>query len=561
MRSALFAFRFSIFVLLAGPLLAQEVVLSTPLHYRGFDPAVPLLTVQGSGNQTSNITEFRDRTTGAAVTWMDFGGKLNTVLANISAQWLNNICMADANTPGADAGAKIAYCINRLPATGGTVDARGLEGPQTIAQNVFAGVAKPVHLRLGAATFSVTAAQNLPSNSRITGDGPIITNFVIGTAFLDPFNVVDASNATLEDFRITGTGNSAGLGVVNPEIGISIRSTGVTYPANVKVRNVEITNTTVAVYIHEVSQVSVYDSYIHDQVWDIGDSEGYGVLVEIGSRISVSHNTFLNVPRHAIYFSQETVDSQADGNLITGGNRAQIAVQDNNNGLWAQRNNIIGNTIYGVVTAAGEADVAYGILVGPQSRYTQVSGNLVVAPQDGGIFISGSDALANAPTSNTVEGNLVFVSGATARGIRLARATDNHVVGNTLIGDNVAGIAGILVAGSVALNATENVLEANHIKNFNVGIDMSGGTTIDTYANGNSIVDAATPINDGGTTSRIGLNLQNGVPLLGPKTFGALGAPANGTIYYCSDCTIANPCAAAGTGAFAKRLNGIWVCN
>lgn len=47
----------------------------------------------------------------------------------------------------------------------------------------------------------------------------------------------------------------------------------------------------------------------------------------------------------------------------------------------------------------------------------------------------------------------------------------------------------------------------------------------------------------------------------GTLTQGTLGTPANGTMVYCSDCTIANPCAAAGTGAFAKRLNGVWVCN
>jgi len=43
--------------------------------------------------------------------------------------------------------------------------------------------------------------------------------------------------------------------------------------------------------------------------------------------------------------------------------------------------------------------------------------------------------------------------------------------------------------------------------------------------------------------------------------FAALGTPANGTFCYCSDCTIANPCAGSGTGALAKRLNGVWVCN
>lgn len=43
--------------------------------------------------------------------------------------------------------------------------------------------------------------------------------------------------------------------------------------------------------------------------------------------------------------------------------------------------------------------------------------------------------------------------------------------------------------------------------------------------------------------------------------FGALGTPQNGTLFYCSDCTIASPCAASGAGALAKRLNGVWVCN
>jgi hypothetical protein len=44
-------------------------------------------------------------------------------------------------------------------------------------------------------------------------------------------------------------------------------------------------------------------------------------------------------------------------------------------------------------------------------------------------------------------------------------------------------------------------------------------------------------------------------------TFANLGTPVNGTMLFCSDCTIANPCAGAGTGALAKRLNGVWVCN
>jgi hypothetical protein len=51
------------------------------------------------------------------------------------------------------------------------------------------------------------------------------------------------------------------------------------------------------------------------------------------------------------------------------------------------------------------------------------------------------------------------------------------------------------------------------------------------------------------------------IATLDPIAQGSLGTPANGSIAYCSDCNIANPCTGGGTGALAKRLNGAWVCN
>jgi len=43
--------------------------------------------------------------------------------------------------------------------------------------------------------------------------------------------------------------------------------------------------------------------------------------------------------------------------------------------------------------------------------------------------------------------------------------------------------------------------------------------------------------------------------------FSNLGAPADGTIRYCSDCEISSVCAGGSTGAVAKRIHGVWVCN
>lgn len=43
--------------------------------------------------------------------------------------------------------------------------------------------------------------------------------------------------------------------------------------------------------------------------------------------------------------------------------------------------------------------------------------------------------------------------------------------------------------------------------------------------------------------------------------FASLGTPSNNHLVICTNCTVANPCAGGGTGALAKRLNGVWVCN
>lgn len=52
-----------------------------------------------------------------------------------------------------------------------------------------------------------------------------------------------------------------------------------------------------------------------------------------------------------------------------------------------------------------------------------------------------------------------------------------------------------------------------------------------------------------------------GHPLqLAPDTFAKLGTPPDGTITFCADCQITNPCLSGGTGASAKRILGAWVC-
>lgn len=81
---------------------------------------------------------------------------------------LNNVRKCD-QFAGADAGVKIAACIAALPSTGGIADARGLEGAQTIATDLWASTTTPFLLLLGGGTYSFSAAQTVSSVSKIIG--------------------------------------------------------------------------------------------------------------------------------------------------------------------------------------------------------------------------------------------------------------------------------------------------------------------------------------------------------------------------------------------------------
>ena len=65
-----------------------------------------------------------------------------------------------------------------------------------------------------------------------------------------------------------------------------------------------------------------------------------------------------------------------------------------------------------------------------------------------------------------------------------------------------------------------------------------------------------------GSGTATGLTIAGtNVITLGSVAFASLPASLNGSLIYCSDCAIANPCTGSSTGAVAKRINGAWVCN
>jgi hypothetical protein len=89
-----------------------------------------------------------------------------------------------------------------------------------------------------------------------------------------------------------------------------------------------------------------------------------------------------------------------------------------------------------------------------------------------------------------------------------------------------------------------------------------GGIGSNSYIDSNANFYSNTILPPNATASSIGSQGVSASTLsISPTVFAHLGTPTNGNFVYCSDCTISNPCASGGTGALAKRLNGIWVCN
>ncbi len=94
-----------------------------------------------------------------------------------------------------------------------------------------------------------------------------------------------------------------------------------------------------------------------------------------------------------------------------------------------------------------------------------------------------------------------------------------------------------------------------------IAFSTAGNTTTIGSLEQSGAASGAMAIRSGTTTTPKTLSFFGTAVVFPTVTFSTLPSPTNGMVCYCSDCTIANPCAGGGTGAIAKRLNGGWVCN
>jgi hypothetical protein len=235
-------------------------------------------------------------------------------------------------------------------------------------------------------------------------------------------------------------------------------------------------------------------------------------------------------------------------------------------------------------SGAGVYGTVYGVLIGDlKQSFVSSAWGIYQQGATTNNYLQGQAGIGTA----TLTAQLNTVSGATGRPALLAQAASGESASATLAqfnngsGTAVVTIAaggqiksvgtgsnfrfdysGVTAAGFLDVNTTGSVLLSSNVSGADVVSDsaksqwrMFFSQSSDTWGIQRS------PI--GGTwtpTTMMSMNSLGEVIHVG-VTFANLGTPSNGAFAYCSDCTIANPCASGGTGAFAKRLNGSWVCN
>lgn len=515
------------------------------------------------------------------------------VRKNTVAQKANNVRKADAfGSTSSNAYDRITLAIANLPAGGGIVDATGLEGAQSITSTISS--TKPVHLLLGAATYSCSAGSycfNLLAGSHIEGiGGASVVNVSAGR---DGVNA--NSFTTISNFTLVGPGTASNT--------FSAIDSGGTTRVSIRHMRIEDWGT----HCINTGGGSTYWSVTHNLIQDCIEN---GILNGAGSTDNdYSHNTILNVEANAIDLngSRNTVVGNnikgagpgggavdkwgilatpagiynADDNTIAyntvDGSGAQNIIIKAAPGLTANRNNIIGNTSINALNGNGSCICVDGSSAGTIAG-TKILGNITGGCAIQGVVVDGSVATV---TDTQVENN--WLIGNTG-GAYVDTGTRTRVVGNVeTIADAIYRIrTAMLVTGPLfvgtapagAISAGIGMTKENGIYWRNqandadlLGIQMGNGGANELILRGGGGTSSIRFESSNGTLrmnmTEAGVFTLQGSGMLGfaGVAFAALGAPANGTFVFCADCTIANPCAGGGGGALAKRLGGGWVCN
>lgn len=422
----------------------------------------------------------------------------------------------------------------------------GNEYPQTEAGIILAisDASAGDTIYLPAATYAITTGIIVNKQLRIIGSPPYLGDVAQPTS---GGSVLSGSGITILKLEKDGT-VIENLFIFDPTgnastIGIELEN-GATGVTDWTLRNVIVKGTNklgTGIRLEYALRGNIEGCHIRD--WNVDLSFNPNGSLKSNANItsgatvanSVTGVFFASLAADTGFFYGNTIEGNDTGMVIDGG---KITVDGNH-----FENNGSGGTLTNI-------SVLGGTLASSGNNFFGVTANrdIVIDAGNTGIHTSIADTLNFGVTHNGTGRLLVFnptVTVAKAGTGKIVEIDTDSIVGTNMGSDN------FLISGF-------NLLDIRQIIRDNDGpteIAASAGNSVE-LLNSSGATQWTMPESSG---NLIGTGDNRIRP--GTDTFTNLGAEADGTIVYCSDCTIANPCAGSGTGALAKRINSTWICN
>jgi len=345
---------------------------------------------------------------------------------------------------GSNAGEQIANAIDDLPATGGTIDARGYSGTQTFASDIFASRLTPFTLLLGNATFELditSYALSLNSNQHIICDGTYFqpstdnpTGYASGVGYFNT-NVTTTTGSITSGTASLTLASTDGL-EVGSLVAIDGASGSSVYSQTTLSAGIDASTTTIP--LTDASDLpSTYTVVIGSEII-IGTEKSGNDLINVtrgayGSS-AVSHTIGATVSM-SFYF-RAIVESIAGSTVTLSGNAS--ATVANARVLYG----ITNSSITGVATvdgrldrgAAGAAQNTFGLLLKLCTRFT-VGDNLTVRNWDhGGIELNsawynnvGGTYYGSSRPADSVGANVWMFRNSSFNTMRLNSISDSYI--------------------------------------------------------------------------------------------------------------------------------------
>lgn len=510
--------------------------------------------------------------------------------SNSDIKTQNNIQLAD-QLPGADPCIQIQNAIDALPVNGGEVDARGLLGFHTCSANPFAHILnKPgesIHLYLGAGSTYTTSVQwVVPLGSIITGGGSspgggrgttLVADrksFPRDTAVVSLGDAAQSEGPLIENITIDCNHIAGSIGVFSDRV----QELG-------GVRNVSVINYKgIGIAMLDQSLLppgtgGLPENYILDELQLEGDAGSTCIKIRVGAggQRGGGHITCSSslVEQFNLSCSAGVVTATFIPPATPPGERVPVNTIENGAAIGVEGGT--NSFMDGLFTVTNKSDTQ---LQWTQPGCSGTSSTAVVGVMTrNGVQLDGSDGVYSQihcefTVDCVVIGSGRLQDGWVTRALTVCGVTGQSSVKNIVHVSDVSHPEDIILTALQRCNGPNPATQqcASNVLQDDLNSITLQEASVAWYLIGHSSRGAVPAL----LSSSPSITWVMPNPFLifrNHSSFTQLGKQADGAVTYCADCKVATPsscsmanpsacvCTGGGTGAFAKRVNGAWLCN